>query len=36
MSIRWNIKHLKVIAFIQDDDTKEILQAAQVDVPGAK
>jgi hypothetical protein len=30
------LKNLKVIALIQDDDTKEILQAAQVDVPDAK
>jgi hypothetical protein len=30
------LKHLKVIALIQDDDSKEILQAAQVDVPDAK
>jgi hypothetical protein len=28
------LKHLKVIALIQRDDTKEILNAAQVDVPG--
>jgi hypothetical protein len=29
-------KHLKVIALIQDDESKEILQAAQVDVPEEK
>ena len=29
-------KHLKVVAFIQDDDSKEILQAVQIDVPNAK
>jgi hypothetical protein len=27
------LRHLKVAALIQDDDSKEILQAAQVDVP---
>jgi hypothetical protein len=31
-----DLKHLKVVAFIQNDKTKEILQAAQVDVGGAK
>ena len=31
-----DLKRLKVIAFVQDDGTKEILQAAQVDVPDAK
>jgi len=31
-----NLKNLKVVALIQDDDTKEILQAAQIDVPDAK
>ena len=28
--------NLKVIAFIQDNDSKEILQAGQADVPEAK
>jgi hypothetical protein len=31
-----NLKHLKVIALIQDDATKEILQAVQVEVPEGK
>lgn len=31
-----NGNHLKVVALIQDDGTKEILQAAQVDVPEVK
>jgi hypothetical protein len=31
-----DLKHLKVIALIQDDETKEILQAAQAAVPEAK
>ena len=31
-----DLKHLKVVAFLQNDDTKEILQAAQADVPEAK
>jgi hypothetical protein len=31
-----NIKHLKVVALIQDDSSKEILQAVQIDVPDAK
>ncbi|HZT82438.1 MAG TPA: hypothetical protein VFA26_19575 [Gemmataceae bacterium] len=31
-----DLKHLKVVAFIQDNDTKEVLQAAQVDVREAK
>jgi hypothetical protein len=30
------LKHLKLIAFVQDDENKEILQAAQVDVPEEK
>lgn len=30
------LKNLKVIAFVQDDKTKEILQAAEVDVEGGK
>jgi hypothetical protein len=30
------LKHLKVVALIQDDGSNEILQAAQVDVPEAK
>src|SRR5262249_50985068 len=30
------LKHLKVVALVQDDDSKEILQAAQVDVPEEK
>jgi hypothetical protein len=30
-----DLKHLKVVAFIQNDKTKEVLQAAQIDV-GAK
>ncbi len=31
-----HLKKLKVVAFIQDDDNKEILQAIQMDVPAAK
>jgi hypothetical protein len=31
-----DLKHLKVVALIQDDDSKEILQAAQVEVPAAQ
>jgi hypothetical protein len=31
-----NFEHLKVVALIQDDETKKILQASQVDVPPAK
>jgi hypothetical protein len=31
-----DLKHLKVVALVQDDDSKEILQAAQADVPGDK
>lgn len=31
-----DLKHLKVVALIQDDDSKEILQAAQADVPEDK
>jgi hypothetical protein len=31
-----DLKHLKVVAFVQDDESKEILQAAQADVPDAK
>jgi hypothetical protein len=31
-----NLRNLKVVTLIQDDDTKEILQAAQIDVPDAK
>ena len=31
-----DLKHLKLIALIQDDETKEILQAVQVDVPEGK
>jgi hypothetical protein len=30
------LKHLKAVAFIQDDESKEILQAVQVEVPEAK
>ncbi len=30
------LKHLKVVALIQDDDSKKIIQAAQVDVPEEK
>jgi hypothetical protein len=30
-----DLKHLKIVAFVQDDETKEILQAAQTDVPEA-
>ncbi len=30
------LKHLKAVALIQNDKTKEIVQAAQVDVPAAK
>ena len=35
-SIPLDLKRLKVVALLQDDDTKEILQAAQVDVPEGK
>ena len=31
-----DLKRLKVVAFVQDDDSKEVLQAAQVDVKGAE
>ncbi len=31
-----DLKHLKVVAFIQNDKTKEVLQAVQVDVGAAK
>ena len=31
-----NLKHLKVVALIQDDESKDILQAAQVEVPEVK
>src|SRR4029077_17937870 len=31
-----DLKKVKVVAFVQDDDTKEVLQAAQVDVKGAE
>jgi hypothetical protein len=31
-----SMKYLKVVAFIQDDDSKEILQGVQIDVPDAK
>jgi hypothetical protein len=30
------LENLKVVAFVQDDDSKEILQAAHADIPGAK
>ena len=30
------LKHLKAVAFIQDDESKEILQAVQVEVPETK
>ncbi len=30
------LKHLKVVAFVQDDNTRQVLQAVQVDVPAAK
>jgi hypothetical protein len=30
------LKHLKIVAFVQDDENKEVLQAAQADVPEAK
>jgi hypothetical protein len=36
MEIPMDLKKLKVIALIQDDDTKRIFQAAQADVPEAK
>jgi hypothetical protein len=29
-----DFKHLKVVALVQDDETKEILQVTQVDVDG--
>ncbi len=31
-----NLRHLKVVAFIQDDKSKEVLQAVQVDVPAGE
>jgi hypothetical protein len=31
-----NLKNLKVVAFVQDDDSHEILQAAQVEIPAEK
>ncbi|HVS40319.1 MAG TPA: hypothetical protein VMS17_32480, partial [Gemmataceae bacterium] len=31
-----DLKRLKVIAFVQDDATKDILQAVQVDLPEVK
>jgi hypothetical protein len=31
-----DLKKLRVVAFVQDDETKEVLQAAQVDVKGAE
>jgi hypothetical protein len=32
-----DLKHLKVVAFVQDDDTRQVLQAVQMNVPaGAK
>jgi hypothetical protein len=31
-----DLKHLKLIALIQDDESKEILQAAQIDMPEEK
>jgi hypothetical protein len=31
-----DLKKVKVVAFVQDDDTKEVLQAAQVEVKGAE
>lgn len=31
-----DFKNLKIVAFIQDDDSKKVLQAAQADVPEAK
>ena len=31
-----NLRHLKVVAFIQDDKSKEVLQAVQTDVPAEK
>jgi hypothetical protein len=30
------LKQLWVVAFVQDDQTKEVLQAAQVEVPGER
>ena len=30
------LKHLRLVALIQDDDGKEILQAAQIEVPEEK
>jgi hypothetical protein len=30
------LEHLKVVALIQDDESKKILQAVQADVPAAK
>ena len=29
-----DLKRLKVVALVQDDATKEVVQAAQADVPG--
>jgi hypothetical protein len=31
-----DLKHLKVVAFVQDDETKEVFQAAQVDLADAE
>ena len=31
-----DLKHLKVVAFIQDEATKEVLQAAQADLNESK
>jgi hypothetical protein len=30
------LEHLKVVAFVQDDDSRQILQAAQADVPAGR
>ena len=31
-----DLKHLKAVAFVQDDESKEVLAAAQAEVPEAK
>jgi hypothetical protein len=35
-NLRVTLKDLKVVALVQDDETKKILQAVQADVPGAE
>ena len=31
-----DMKKLKIVAFVQNDDSKDVYQAAQIDVPEAK